>query len=163
VGDGEQMDFSAPELMSETESGETDADHEAHGHKHHPHLHLHDGIGHVIHRHKPGLSLREFFASLQLNIVGLCYTSFMPLSDGQLCGETPFRMFVNGTEMPLDLDYAFADLDRILMTNAATDAEIADQLQHLTDDACLYSKRCPWRGEPPAENCIADPAVPCVE
>ena len=39
---------------------------------------------------------------------------------------------------------------------------LVGELQEMTDDACKYSKTCPWRGEPPAESCIADPAVPCT-
>lgn len=159
---GEKLDFSAEDLMSESESEETDDDHEAHGHKHHPYLHLHDGVGHVIHRHKPGLSFEEFFTSLQVGFDELCYASFAPLADGQICGETPFRLFVNGEEIAFDLAYVFGDTDQVLITNAATDAEVQRQLTEMTDDACRYSKTCPWRGDPPAENCIADPAVPCV-
>lgn len=160
---GEQMNYANEDFMSEAEEVETDEDHEVHGHKHHPYLHLHDGIGHVIHRHKPGLTVGEFFESLQLAFDGTCYISTMPMADGQICGETPFRMFVNGKEMPLDLGYVFEDLDQILITNASTQENIEMQLQKLTEDACLYSQRCPWKGEPPEENCIADPAVPCIE
>ena len=160
---GEQMKYDGEEFMSEAEDEETDEDHEAHGHKHHPYLHLHDGQGHVIHRHKPGISVGEFFQSLQLDFDTLCYISTMPMADGQICGETPFRMFVNGEERLLDPDYVFEDLDQILFTNAATDAQVQKELEQMTEDACLYSQRCPWKGEPPEENCIADPAVPCIE
>jgi hypothetical protein len=159
--DGQKMDFSAPELMSGTSSDETTHDEDEE--RHDPYLHLHDEIGHVIHRHKPGLTIGDFFASIQIDISGNCYTSFEPLADGEICGEHPFRMFINGKETSLNLDYVFEDLDQMLFTNATDAAEVVEQLQRLTDDACLYSKRCPWRGEPPAEGCIADPAVPCAE
>ena len=159
--DGQRMDFSAPELMSGLSSDESTHDEDSE--RHDPYLHLHDGIGHVIHRHKPGLSVGDFFASIQIGIDGNCYTSFAPLADGEICGDHPFRMFINGKEVPLNLSYVFEDIDQMLFTNASEDAEVQKELQQLTDDACLYSKRCPWRGEPPAENCIADPAVPCVE
>jgi hypothetical protein len=159
--DGQRMDFSASELMSGLSTDETTHDEDSE--RHDPYLHLHDGIGHVIHRHKPGLSVGDFFASIQIGIAGNCYTSFEPLADGEICGEHPFRMFINGKEVPLSLSYAFDDLDQILFTNTVDDAETMQQVKQLTDDACLYSKRCPWRGEPPAENCIADPKVPCVE
>jgi hypothetical protein len=159
--DGQRMDFSASELMSGLSTDETTHDEDSE--RHDPYLHLHDGIGHVIHRHKPGLSVGDFFASIQIGIAGNCYTSFEPLADGEICGEHPFRMFINGKEVPLSLSYVFDDLDQILFTNTIDDAEAMQQVKQLTDDACLYSKRCPWRGEPPAENCIADPKVPCVE
>jgi hypothetical protein len=162
--DGDRMDFSAPELMSEKEDDDSaTADHAKHGHQHHDYLHLHDGVGHVIHRHKPGLSIGEFFESIRISISGTCYASFTPLADGELCGSTPFRLFVNGSEMPFTMDYVFEDLDQILITNAANDAEVARELSVMTDDACVYSERCPWRGEVPVENCIADPAIPCTE
>lgn len=154
--DGERFDFSADELMS---GASTDAEHDD---AHHQYLHLHDGIGHVIHRHKPGLTLKEFFDSIQVGMEGNCYVSFAPLADGQICDDTPFRLFVNGEELPFTLDYAFSDLDQVLLTTAATDEEVQQQLKEMTDDACLYSKTCPQRGDPPAENCIADPDVPCV-
>ena len=61
------------------------------------------------------------------------------------------------------LSYVFADEDKILITTAVDDTELQKELKLLTDDACLYSQTCPERGEPPTENCIADPAVPCIE
>ncbi len=161
--DGQRIDFSNEEFMSESEDGQTEDDHEAHGHKHHPYLHLHDDDGNVIHRHKPGLSIGDFFASIQIGIDAHCYTSSAPMADREMCGDTPFRMFVNGKEMPLNLAYVFDDLDQILFTNAVDDAEVAEQIGQMTEDACLYSQRCPWRGTPPVENCVADPKVPCVE
>lgn len=161
--DGQKMDFSDEEFMSESEDGQTEDDHEAHGHRHHPYLHLHDADGNVVHRHKPGLSIGDFFASIQIGIDGNCYTSFAPLADEEICGEHTFRMFINGKEMPLNLAYVFDDLDQILFTNAVDDAEVLEQVKHMTDDACRYSQRCPWRGTPPVENCVADPKVPCVE
>lgn len=126
--DGKKMDFSA--------------------HVHlHDYLHLHDGVGHVVHRHKPGLTLKEFFDSL----------------DVAFKEPTRWRMFIGDVAKEFDLHYVFKDTDRILLTNSAGNAEVLGQLEKLTRDACLYSRTCPWRGEPPAENCIADPKVPCVE
>lgn len=148
----EMLNFSADELMS----GSSDT-------HLHPYLHLHDGVGHVIHRHKQDLTLKEFFDSLQVGFDEKCYGSFAPMADGFICGETPFRMFVNGKEQPFDLGYVFSDTDRILLTNTENDAEVTKELDGLTDDACIYSRTCPWRGEAPKEGCIADPAVPCLE
>jgi hypothetical protein len=157
--DGHQMDLSGPQFMSGT-SDEADPNHT----KHDPYLHLHDGNGHVIHRHKPGLTVADFFASLKLGFTDRCFSSGIPGEDGELCSEHPFRLFVNGTEQSFNaLTYAFQDGDHILITTATEDAVIKEQLSLMTDDACLYSKTCPWRGEPPTENCIADPEVPCVE
>jgi hypothetical protein len=144
--DGEQIDFTGNEYMSGVSYD--DASHDEEHEYYHEHLHLHDNVGHVLHRHKPGLSVQEFLESLNvLDVFGQGHT---------------WRMFINGEEEEFALDYIFKDLDKILLTTSAGSAEVLDQLEKLTDDACLYSKRCPWRGGPPAENCIADPAIPCV-
>lgn len=137
--DEEQVDFSGPEYMSGLPTDESIH----HGHKY---LHLHDEIGHVIHRHKPELNLKEFFDSLNYRFQS----------------DREWRMFVNGQEEEFDFYYSFQDMDQILLTTSAGSAQILHELEQLTEDACLYSKTCPWRGEPPTENCIADPEVPCV-
>ena len=36
-------------------------------------LHLHDGNGHVIHRHKPDLTLGDFFHSLGMTMTSSCF------------------------------------------------------------------------------------------
>ncbi|TSC58292.1 MAG: Protein-disulfide isomerase [Candidatus Peregrinibacteria bacterium Greene0416_19] len=166
--DGREIDFSAETYMSGSSAEEQD---DGHGHTHrHPSLHLHDGNGHVIHRHKPGLPFKEFSDSIGLQFRGnTCYSLSHPGkgtlsgSGGFVCPITPLRLFVNDMEQPFDLRYVFKDLDRIFITNAPDRASVDIQMQHLTDDACLYSRTCPERGDPPSENCIADPAVPCVE
>ncbi len=124
-------------------------------------LHLHDGNGSVIHRHKPGLTLNDFFVSLGFHMTESCFV----LDTGrEVCpaGDKRWQMFVNGEEKPWTPYYAFQDLDRILLTYGATPEQVQAQLAALTDDACLYSRVCPERGTPPTENCIADPTVPCV-
>lgn len=155
--DGQQLDFSGPEFMSGT-SDENDPDHE----KNHKYLHLHDGNGHVIHRHKNGLTLGEFFSSLSWSGSGyrgnIYHLADSPAGDE---GYT-VRLFVNGIENAKGASYVFNDGDHILITNATDDAEVKHELSLMTDDACLYSKTCPWKGAPPTENCIADPTVPCV-
>ncbi len=156
--DGKKLDFSGEEFMSGS-SDESDPDHT----KHDKYLHLHDANGHVIHRHKPGLTLKEFFMTLKIGFSGSCYSSGVPGADGEICSKNPFRLYVNAVEKPFDdLSYVFADTDRILITTSIDEASVTDQLSQMTDDACLYSKTCPERGAPPAENCIADPTVPCV-
>lgn len=171
---GQQLDFTDESYMSgEYKEGET-PQREANPLR--QYLHLHDGIGHVVHRHKPGLTFGDFMGSLGLPMTAECITlddyQYGLLDEGwkesfaiqpQLCanGKFRWRMFVNGEERPLDPAYEFQDLDKILLVYGAgdmTDAEVLD----MTDDACLYSRTCPERGDPPAENCIADPEVPCV-
>lgn len=168
--DGKQLDFSGKEFMAkdltpaelEVLKHETGTLVNADVTALRKYLHLHDGDGHTIHRHKPGLSLADFFSSLQVGFSGDCTSSGVPGADGQECTGHPFRLFVNGTEQPFDdLKYVFVDGDSLLITNAVDQSEIDKEQKLMTDDACRYSQTCPWRGEPPTENCIADPEVPC--
>jgi hypothetical protein len=149
---GQKMDFSSDQFMSGAieEDSHTDDSHK------HAYLHLHDNIGHVLHRHKPGLTLGEFFESLQIDMTEDCFNDF--------CSTEAKRwtMIVNGQHGPLNPTYQFEDLDQILLTYGSTEEQITAQWNAMTDDSCLYSRTCPQRGDPPAENCIADPAVPCV-
>jgi hypothetical protein len=143
--DGEKIGFDDPKYMSGVSWD--DGSHDEVGEYHDQHLHLHDEIGHVLHRHKPGLTLEAFFESLD-------YTFPLPIER--------WTMWVNGAQMEFDLQYVFKDMDQVLLTNSAGSAQVLYEVEQLTDDACRYSKTCPWKGEPPAENCIADPEVPCV-
>ena len=125
-------------------------------------LHLHDGLGHVVHRHKPGLTLQDFFDSLGVGFTANCLVYEPSVDRDMACSGNDWRMVVNGQERPFSLNYDFADGDKILLTTAADQATLEAEWTAMTDDACLYSRTCPWRGEPPAENCIADPEVPCI-
>ena len=125
-------------------------------------LHLHDGLGHVIHRHKPGLTLQDFFDSINVGFTAECIVYRAPLDRDMRCSGSPWRMFVNGQERPFSLNFEFADADKILLTTAADQADAEREWAAMTDDACLYSRLCPERGDPPAENCVADPEIPCV-
>jgi hypothetical protein len=161
--DGRKVDFSQALYMSGgVTAEEAHAEDAEHGHEHlHPYLHLHDGVGHVIHRHKPGVALGEFFASLGMDMTAECFSAD---AGAAACNDDArtWRMFVNGEEWPYDPAYVFQDVDAILLTYGSGDEEVARQIDALTDGACLYSRTCPERGDPPVENCIADPAVPCV-
>lgn len=142
--DGEKVNFSEARYMSGVSWDEES--HDEVDEYHHQHLHLHDEVGHVLHRHKPGLSLDEFFQSL----------------DYEFDASRTWRMFVNNDEMEFDLSYVFKDMDKVLITTSSSSAQVLDEMKKLTDDACRYSRTCPWKGEPPAEDCVADPEVPCV-
>lgn len=168
----EKIDFTNPKYMSGVSYDEES--HDEASEYHHEHLHLHDGVGWVIHTHKPGYTIADFFGSLGFTMSARC----MQLDTGvDLCpnelGET-WRMFVRHKplvqseweEVTWDPGYEFKDMDQILLTFQKDDAEVSKRIDEqkaaMTDVACLYSKTCPWRGDPPAESCIADPEVPCV-
>lgn len=125
-------------------------------------LHLHDGIGSVIHRHKPGLTLADFFESIHVGFSAECILYRAPLDLPMQCSDHPWRMVVNGQERPFSLNVEFADGDKILLTTAADDLMLQAEVAMISDEACRYSQTCPWRGKPPVENCIADPEVPCI-
>lgn len=141
-------------------------------------LHVHDGIGNVIHRHKPGLTLGEFFTSIDFAMTAECLTvdefQFGLLDPSwvedfartkTLCNDGKFHwtFVVNGEVRTMDPAFVFNDGDAILLSYGASDTAWQEEWKQMTSDACLYSQTCPWRGKPPAENCIADPTVPCVQ
>lgn len=158
--DGHPIDFSGEEFMTGESTEDHTRDPELGPLK--KYLHLHDGVGHVIHRHKPGLTLQDFFDSIAVGFTAECIVYEAPLDRDMECSAYPWRMVVNGQERPFSLNYDFADGDKILLTNIADDDVLRDEYERMTDDACRYSQTCPWRGKPPVENCIADPEVPCV-
>ena len=171
IGAIQKLDFSAPQYMT------TEAEEEAA-----PvgslkrYLHLHDGNGHVIHRHKPGLTIGDFFTSIGAKMSKTTTDAGRTIADdcfswtdtaghiNQRCsgewGRT-IHMFVNGKEVAYDPDYVFQDMDHILIVFASDDADIQLALSQMTDDACKYSLTCPWKGPAPTESCISDPTVPC--
>ncbi len=168
---GDKVDFSTDQFMSGLSTDE--ATHDEADERHHEYLHLHDGVGHVIHRHKPGLTFGEFLESLGVTFSKDSLNVCMEVPGKErVCedeaGHRNWVMIVNGEQNPFfDTAYVFDDMDKILVVLPQTDdgderPEAWGYWAQMTDDACLYSKTCPWKGEPPAENCISDPAIPCV-
>ena len=159
---GEQVDFSLNKYMSGASYDEES--HDEVGEYLHKYLHLHDNVSHVVHRHKPGHTIGEFFTSLGHPMGDFC---FMELCDTE---DEKWIMILNSSEtdepywerMPLFPDYVFEDNDQILFTYGVSNEQIRDYILNMTEDSCLYSRTCPQRGDPPEENCIADPTVPCV-
>src|SRR3989344_2605826 len=164
---GEKLDFSGAEYMSGTSTDEQT--HDEVDEYLDEYLHLHDEVGHVIHRHKPGLTLLEFLKSLGLTVRddAIYIPDRGDIVNWEMGGET-WRLFINGQLQPqyspltTTLNYQFQDMDQILLVFGHADANLDAAFDQMTNDACLYSKTCPWRGNPPVENCIADPEVPCV-
>ncbi len=153
-----KMNFDRPEWMSGLS---TDASHDnEEGIR--KFVHLHDHVGHVVHFHKPGLTIGDFFTSLKMTLTATCLRQDPDHADCD-SGASRWRMFVNGAERPMDPAYTPQDGDKILLSYDIGAMAVNDQLAQMTSDACLYSKTCPWRGTPPTEGCIADPTVPCKE
>ena len=153
---GKQLDFSDAKYMT-TEEEEAAA----------PigsvkkYFHLHDGDGHVMHRHKPGLTLCEFFDSLN-NPKGRPEFSVRGTDFFYRGTEYNEQLYVNGVLQPdVGCSYVFNDGDHLLITNDTDATEVQKELSLMTDDGCRYSKTCPWKGPPPDESCVADPTVPC--
>ena len=167
----ERIDFSKPEYMS---GASTDSEHDVKDPKR-KFLHLHDGNGSVMHRHKPGLTLGEFFDSLGMPMSSNWNTApcFTLPKLGKVCsgGSKQWRFFVNVEEKDAHTaaSYVFNDLDRIALIYDPDDGTFPTRdslmalVDQLTDDSCKYSQACPEQGPPPTENCIADPEVPCTQ
>lgn len=163
---GKQLDFSGAKYMT-TESREAKlppGDPERY-------LHLHDGNGHVIHRHKPGLRLGDFFASIGFSVASgkqgeWCWYAVKADRPFDGCLSGPIKLYVNGkayvdSKGNGPFEYVFQDGDHLLIADAVDPSEVQHELSTMTDDACKYSKTCPGRGPAPAESCISDPAAPC--
>lgn len=110
-----------------------------------PSIHIHDAKGDLLHIHKQGIPLSQFFASIKLNISGT------------------MKLYVNGKENSQGLMYIPMDLDKILLTDATDPATIQQQLASVTDDACIYSLKCPARGTPPTEKCVGGLGTDCKD
>ncbi|HZX19442.1 MAG TPA: hypothetical protein VFF13_00325 [archaeon] len=116
-------------------------------------FHLHDLDGNVMHMHLEGLKLGEFFGSIGMRFFEECFV----LDNGQtFCEQTDnkkLRMFVNGKENFEYDNYVFNDLDRILITYGnESESEIQEQINSVTDNACIQSAKCPERGTPSDES-----------
>lgn len=108
-------------------------------------IHLHDNKGDIIHIHKQGETLGDFFSSINLAF------------------DANTKLYVNGKEDPQFMKYVPQDLDRILITNATDPVTIQSQIAGVADDACIYSLKCPERGKPPTENCVGGLGTDCKD
>lgn len=113
--------------------------------------HLHDGIGNVIHLHKKNVPLSQFFNSIKLSI------------PENTAGRT-LKVFVNGKQNSDLLNYVPQDLDRILVSyGGESEKTLEVQTGSVTDQACIYSEKCPERGTPPAEACVGGLGSGCED
>lgn len=102
-----------------------------------PNIHFHDGNGKVVHVHKEGIALKEFFDSLKLTI-----------PQGTVA-------YVNGKKTDNIAGYVPQDLDQILIGST--------NLSLVSNDACIYSLKCPARGTPPPEDCVGGLGTGCTD
>lgn len=107
-----------------------------------PDIHLHSKNGKIVHIHKKGATLGELLASLKLGSTGKLYVN------GSLKGD------LVGYE-PQDLDHI------VIVLGKATDAQIKTMLASVSNDACIYSEKCPERGTPPPEECVGGLGTGC--
>lgn len=119
-----------------------------------PAVHMHDGNGEVVHIHKEKIVLGDFFASIGMKLDKNC----LKLDTGQnYCNNNKktLKLLVNGVANDKFANYEINDLDRILVSfGKETGEELKNQIESVTDRACIYSEKCPERGEPPTENCV---------
>lgn len=126
-----------------------------------PQVHLHDYVGDVVHIHAKGVTLDQFLKSLGLGLSASCLVT----DDGrQFCvgnGAT-LQMFVNGAPNTQLGDYQPQDLDRILISYGTNpESGLQQKLASVSDTACIYSLKCPERGEPPTESCVGGLGTSC--
>lgn len=109
-------------------------------------VHLHDGDGEVIHVHISGVTLGEFFSSLGMAFNSTCFT----FEEQVFCneGDKTLKLFVNGQSSSDFQRYLIHDLDRILISyGSGSETSLAQQLNSITDKACIQSLKCPERGQ----------------
>ncbi len=124
-------------------------------------IHLHDGKGTILHMHKAEATLGEFFKSLGMELESTCFTLDTRV---KYCsnGTQTLRLYVNGKEEINPPTYAPKDLDRILIVyGTESDEQIAALSKTVTDEACIYSLKCPERGKPPTEECVGGLETGC--
>lgn len=128
-----------------------------------PNAHFHDGNGKVIHLHKKGVTLGEFFKSLKMELTTTCFTLDSGVKNCN-SGTKLLKMFVNGSQNSDFEKYVPQDLDRVLVTfGSETEKQIQTQIDSVSDDSCIYSLKCPGRGKPPVENCVGGVGSGCDE
>lgn len=142
------IDLSKPQFQSTEEN------------KKHPYIHLHDSIPSVVHFHLSGLTIGNLITSLGGNLTPNCIKIDQQNHCTGISGA--LRVYVNGDRILFPQRYVPKDLDKILITYGPHFADVTTQLQSLSDDSCLYSLKCPQRGEPPTESCSSTPDSPCV-
>lgn len=127
--DGDEFDFNRPEYDTQNR---------------YVHIHLSNQNGDkVIHVHAREVRIGMFFQSLGMELSPDC---FSVSSEESYCNEDgrQLRFFVNGEENFEFEEYVIHDLDRILVTYG-DGSGIDEQIESVTDFACISSGKCPER------------------
>ena len=124
-------------------------------------LHLHDGNGWVMHHHAKNQSLGQFFETLNVSYGDTC----LRYDNTAYCENAShsLTLLVNGTKVANGSGYVPQDLDRVLVSYHAKNKSLEDEMSQVTDEACIFSHRCPERGTPPPEACAGSSCVVSFE
>lgn len=120
-----------------------------------PNVHLHNKRGGVVHLHKQNSTWQELFQSLGMDVTKDCFTQSNTL---KYCakGEEKLSVILNGTELTEWENLPINDVDRLLITfGNHTPVQLQEEFKKVTDDACMFSEKCPERG-------TIDEKEPCV-
>ncbi len=138
--DGQKFDFKQDKYQS-TEENPLDSN-----------THVHDGNGDVTHKHRKGITLGYFLKTIGMRFDNQCFAT----DDKQeYCNnaDKKLKLIVNGQPNEQLGNYEFNDLDKILISYG-NETDLTAQIASISDDACMYSEKCPERGTPPTENCV---------
>ncbi len=125
-----------------------------------PKIHFHSGVGKLFHVHEDHATLNDLFTSIGMKLTTTCFTlDGKDSCDGN--GKT-LKLIVNGKENTEGGEYQPQDLDRIaIMYGNMTPAAITAAASKVTDEACIFSEKCPERGAPPTEECVGGLGTDC--
>lgn len=149
----QSVDFSQPKYQSTADGKDLDEN-----------IHFHDGNGDLIHIHKKGVTIGEFFKSLKMSFSKDCFN----IDTGEkYCnggGESGLKFFVNGKPNTQFDNYVPQDLDKLLISYGSdVQTESQKQINSVSDTACIYSLKCPERGTPPKEKCVGGLGTDCQD
>lgn len=137
---GEIYDFAKEEFMSDGINTK------------HDYVHLHDNNSEIIHYHQENITLGDFFTSLNMSISN---ESFSTQNQTFSTNQTHiFEVYVNEEKIENPQNYVANDIDQIVFAYYKQNSSIEYLFDNLTDEACIYSRECPERGEPPESSCL---------
>ncbi len=134
----ERVNFSSPKYMSDqTLLSER--------------VHLHDMEERVLHKHDKEVRWSEFFITIGMNLNNTCFS----INGRDYCNNEThlLKVFSNTNEITDIENYEVKDLDRVLITYG-TGEHIDEQIKSVSDIACVFSNKCPEKGQAVGEGCV---------